>query len=102
VTTKKNGAGTFSPAPFTFARFRTRVAGDEGSAGDQNAPQVSMPFRFAQLRPVLQVRLATTPVPQQGWPMAPHAAQRAAPPTPAQTKPVEQKSAAAPTPGQQI
>jgi hypothetical protein len=45
------------------------------SAGDQKAPQLGVPFRFAHVSPVLQVRLAAGPTPQHSCPIAPHAAQ---------------------------
>lgn len=52
------------------------------------------------MRPVLQVRSATVPVPQHACPMPPHAPQVRAAPDPLHTKPVLQASAP-PVVGQQ-
>jgi hypothetical protein len=54
-----------------------------------------------QVRPVLQVRLASAPAPQQVWPAAPQAVHIAAAPTPVHWKPMLQVPAPTPAAGGQ-
>jgi len=73
-----------------------------GAPSDQNRPQTAPPPPpgVAHVRPVLQVRSATVPVPQHGCPMAPHAPQVRLAVVPPQTKPVLQVSPPPPLAGQ--